>query len=99
MVKKPVIIYDSMNRLVWVEGQPRYGPKGSNADTRVYGKDAKRFQSNSQARAYAIKLANQQKGRVYDKYFGKYLEANTWSGEKKQQEPGFGNIFSGQLRW
>jgi len=67
------IIYDSMNRLVWVEGEkPETGSK--DVTKRHYGHSAKRFESNVQARAYAIKLAKLNNGRVYDKYYGKYIK-------------------------
>jgi len=71
MVKKKMVLYDSMNRLVWVPGQRKAG-----SGVKFYGKDAKEFKSNVQARAYAIKLAKSKKVRVYDKFYGGYLRPN-----------------------
>lgn len=80
------IIYDSMNKLVWIEGQRK--TKGKEG---VYGKDAKRFSNNSQARAYAIKLAKEKQGKVYDKYFGKYIPI------QKKRESTSTNMFDGDF--
>ena len=72
MVKK-MVIYDSLNRLVWVPGQRK---AGSMRSVKFYGKDAKEFKSNVQARAYALRLAKSKKVRVYDKFYGGYLRPN-----------------------
>ena len=77
---KKTIIYDSMNRLVWVEGQKK--TKGTDG---TYGKDAKRFKSNTQSRAYALKLAREKGGKVYDKYYGKYITKT----KKRKSSGGF----------
>lgn len=77
MAKKPVIIYDYLNKLVWVDGQPgtKEKTKGGKPTTKYhYGKDAKRFKSNVQARSYALTLGKRYEGRVYDRSAGKYLK-------------------------
>lgn len=74
---KPVIIYDYLNTLVWVDGEPGY--KQGDKLQKIYGSHAKRFKSNVQARSYAIRLAKLLNGRVWDKYYGEYL------GEKKKE--------------
>ncbi len=77
MVKKKIIIYDSLNKIAWVDRQRGTGKKtksGKPTDKGVYGKDARRFKSNVQTRAHAMKLSRKYNGRVYDKYFGEYLK-------------------------
>lgn len=84
-MKKPIVIYDSLNRLVWISGQKR--TKGKEG---VYGKDAKRFTSNTQARAYAIRLAKERQGKVFDKYYEKYLPSKTKRKPKSRSPFDFG---------
>jgi len=66
-----VVIYDSMNKLVWIDGQSK--SKTGTRTQKNYGRDAKNFSNNSQARAYAIRLGKEKGMKVYDKYFGKTL--------------------------
>lgn len=66
------VVYDSLNKQVWYEGDPSTGKKHTSKE--VYGKNYKRFKNNSQARAYAIKLGNQLKKPVYDSYHGEDLK-------------------------
>lgn len=82
-MSKPIVIYDSLNKLVWVDRQRKTTGKEG-----IYGKDARRFSNNSQARAYAIKLAKEKQGKVYDKYFEKYLPSKTK--RKPRVQRGFG---------
>jgi hypothetical protein len=94
------VIYDSINRLVWVKNQRSV--KSKNPDG-IYGKDAKRFKSNVQSRAYAINLAKKMNGRVYDKYYGEYLKRKTKENLYKQKAStnflSFGNdITKGLMR-
>ena len=64
------VIYDSLNRLVWVQGQKSIKKTGAG----FYGKDAKRFSNNNAARSYAIRLAKSRKEKgIYDRYYGKNI--------------------------
>lgn len=61
------VVYDSVNKLVWDEKDPKMSKTGFG----VFGKSAKRFKSNVEARAYAIKLAKRNNDdSFYDKYYG-----------------------------
>lgn len=66
------VVYDSMNRIVWVSGQ---GSSKGKTNKQIYGKDYRKFSSNVQARAYAIRLAKSKGLHVYDKYYGEALKA------------------------
>lgn len=65
------VIYDSMNTQVWFEGDKSTGRKKTAKE--VFGKNYKKFKSNVQARAYAIRLGKKLNVPVYDRYYGENL--------------------------
>jgi len=79
------IIYDSMNTQVWDMSEPSFGKQKTRKE--IYGKSHRKFKSNVQARAYAIKLAKKKNQHAFfDKYYGE----NVLVGRKKKA---FGGVF------
>lgn len=89
MTKQVVIIWDSINNLVWVDGQKGLGGE---SDKGVYGKDARRFKAGfKEQKEYALKLAKKYDGVVYDRYYGVYL--NSKEKTRGYRKSAFGGVF------
>lgn len=91
---KKAVIYDSLNKLVWIDGEKPI--KNGKGEEKWYGKFARRFTNNHQARSYAISLGKKLAMPIFDKYFGEYLtlhERKETLKQERKEHSNFGGVF------